>query len=467
MVNDALKPKKRRIKHNWVPRTHQKAALKAFNRGLRRQIHIWHRRAGKDDFGLNLARIESQRTPGNYWHLFPLQTQAKKAIWEGLDGDGRRMIDHIFPEALRVSTLQAEMMIKFKNGSTWQMAGSDRYNSLVGSNVRGVVFSEWALCNPVAWDYIRPILRENHGWVMFITTYRGKNHAYQMYENLKNNPEWFCSNLTVLDTTRSDGTPILSPEDIQADRDEGMSEAMIQQEYYNCPEASHAGAYYSRQMFELNASKRRGAFGFNPQLPLFAAFDRSTASVVACVLMQPDGNMHNVVGSQVFDNMTIQESFVELRELYPFANKISKAIMPPSANIESLSVPGVEFELCPSEPLIEGIDIVRNYLPLTRIDVQIQPWAEEGNNIDLINSLQGYRAETDPHHTEMFKRLPEFVPEIHLANAFLNYCVFADRGGTDDDWSPALDYTLHDRGPGMQQGAQMTASRGYKRGAQA
>ncbi len=463
MPNNELTPENPELTHEWVPRPHQNDALTEFNGGLRRQLHIWHRRAGKDDFGLNLARIESQRIPGNYWHLFPLQTQAKKAIWDGLDGEGRRIIDHIFPMELRDSTLKNDMLIKFKNGSTWQMAGSDRYNSLVGSNVRGVVFSEWALCNPVAYDYIRPILRENKGWVIFITTYRGKNHAYQMYENLKNNPDWFCSNLTVLDTVRQDGTPILTQADIQKDRDEGMSESMIQQEYYNCPEAAHAGAYYSRQMYDLNASRRRGAFGFNPTLPLYAAFDRSTASILACVLVQPDGNMHNVVGSIVFENMTVQESFAELRETFPFANKISKAIMPPGASIEHITVAGVEFELAPEEPLIEGIDIVRNYLPLTRIDVQLQSWAEEGNNIDFINSLQGYRAETDRHHVDMFKKLPEFVPEIYLANAFLNYCVFAYRGGADDSWSAALDYTLQDRAAGVQQSQRANDTRGYKR----
>ncbi len=464
MPKAALKPENPELPHEWVPRDHQNDALDAFNGGLRRQLHIWHRRAGKDDFGLNLARIESERVPGNYWHLFPLQTQAKKAIWEGLDGEGRRMIDHIFPLASRESTLQNDMMIKFKSGSTWQMAGSDRYNSLVGSNVRGVVFSEWALCNPVAWDYIRPILRENKGWVVMITTYRGKNHAYQMYENLKNNPDWFCSNLTIRDTRRQDGSPVISEADVQKDRDEGMSESMIQQEYFNSPEASHAGAYYGRQMQDLNDSKRRGAFGFNPKLPLYVAFDRSTASILACVLVQPEGNMHNIVGSKVFDNMTVQQSFSELREIFPFAKNVTKAIMPPGANIDHIAVAGVEFELAPAEPLIEGIDIVRNYLPLTRIDVQIHPFAEEGNNIEFISSLQGYRAETDPHNVEMFKKLPEFVPEIYLANAFLNYCVFADRGGTDNDWSPDMDYTLQDRAPGVEQGQQIiTANRGYRR----
>ena len=173
--------------------------------------------------------------------------------------------------------------------------------------------------------------------------------------------------------------------------------------------------------------------------------------------------MHNIVGSRVFENMTVQQSFSELREVFPFANKISKALMPPGANIDHIAVAGVEFELSPDEPLIEGIDIVRNYLPLTRIDVQIQPWAEEGNNIDFINSLQGYRATGATKDSAMFTRLPEFVPEIFLANAFLNYCVFAHRGGTEDEWSPAIDYTLQDRAPGVQQGQRRTDNRGYKR----
>ena len=466
MPNTELIPENPPIQNVWTPRPHQNEALTKFNEGLRRQLHIWHRRAGKDIFGLNLAANQVPREIGNYWHLFPLEKQARKAIWYGIDSDEQRIIDRVFPLASRTATLKGDMLIEFECGSTWQMAGSDRYNSLVGSNVRGVVFSEWALCDPTSWDYIRPIIRENKGWVVFITTYRGKNHAYLMYENLKNNPDWFCSNLTVLDTFRGDGTPVLSEADIQADRDEGMSESMIQQEYYNNPEASHAGAYYGRAMAELQASKRRGAFGYDPTLPLYAAFGRQTASVLACVLVQPDGNMHNIVGSKTFENMTIPDSLAEIREIFPFGKKIMTAIMPPGDGVYA-NLPGVDFEVAPNESLIESIDIVRNYLALTRIDVQIQPWAEEGNNIDFINAMQGFRAETDPHNEEMFKRLPEFVPEIHLANAFMNYCVFCEYAGTAEDWSPDLDYTLQDRAPGIQQGCRTQDSRGYKRGAQA
>ena len=217
-------------------------------------------------------------------------------------------------------------------------------------------------------------------------------------------------------------------------------------------------------MTELNDSTRRGAFGYDPSLPLFAAFDRATASVLGCVLVQPSGNMHNIVASQTWENTTVGEAFIWLKNFLPFGKNIQKAIMPPTANLDNFKVSGVEFEAAPNQPLIEAIDTVRRYLPLTRIDVQIQKWAEEGNNIELLNSLQGYRADDDPKAPGMYKLTPAFVPEIYLTKAFMNYCLFADSGGIDDEWGPAPDYALQDRAAGIRhQAHRLTDSRGYKR----
>ena len=48
------------------------------------------------------------------------------------------------------------MLIRFKNGSTWQVVGSDNYDRLVGTPPAGIVFSEWALAEPAAWAYFAP-----------------------------------------------------------------------------------------------------------------------------------------------------------------------------------------------------------------------------------------------------------------------------------------------------------------------
>ena len=149
---------------------------------------VWHRRGGKDDVALHWTAVagndvgakESIGRVGNYWHMLPRANQARKAIWDAINPHtGKRRIDEAFPLPLRAATLEHEMMIRFKSGSIWQVVGSDNFNSLVGSPPIGLVFSEWALCDPASWAYLMPIIEENGGWVIFNTTPRGKNHAYR------------------------------------------------------------------------------------------------------------------------------------------------------------------------------------------------------------------------------------------------------------------------------------------------
>ena len=95
--------------------------------------------------------------------MLPTATQGRKVVWEGLDGTGRRLIDQAFPRELRASVRHDRMTMELKCGSVWQVVGSDNYDRLVGANPVGVVFSEWSLTDPRAWDYVRPILAENGG----------------------------------------------------------------------------------------------------------------------------------------------------------------------------------------------------------------------------------------------------------------------------------------------------------------
>ena len=122
---------------------------------------VWHRRSGKDATALNFAACAAHRRVGVYWHMLPTATQARKAVWDAVGADGRKVLDQVFPRVLRRATNVTEMKIEFKCGSIWQLVGSDNYNALVGANPVGVVFSEYSLADPAAWDYVRPILAEN------------------------------------------------------------------------------------------------------------------------------------------------------------------------------------------------------------------------------------------------------------------------------------------------------------------
>jgi hypothetical protein len=139
--------------------------------------------------------------PATYWHMLPESSQARKAIWDAVNPHtGKRRIDEAFPIAIRDTTREQEMMIRFKNGSTWQVMGSDNYDSEVGAPPAGLVFSEWALADPEAWSYLMPIVEENNGWVLWISTPRGENHCKKTYELGITEKSWFSELLTVDDT---------------------------------------------------------------------------------------------------------------------------------------------------------------------------------------------------------------------------------------------------------------------------
>lgn len=232
---------------------HQQAVVDRYKlERMQRFFLAWHRRAGKDVFGLDFARERAHERIAAYWHLFPFHVQARRAIWKGIDSrTGERFIDRAFPESIREHTNDTEMSITFKNGSTWQMLGSDNYDRLVGANPGGVLFSEWALCDPAAWDYVRPILVENKGWAMFITTFRARNHAWRMYETLRSNPNWYVDLRTIDDTCRNDGSPIVTAADVEKEIAEGMSRSLAQQEFYCDPDAANTGTIFGRQYTRL------------------------------------------------------------------------------------------------------------------------------------------------------------------------------------------------------------------------
>lgn len=230
---------------------HQQQAADAFDLGKDRGFLAWHRRAGKDVFGLDFARTKMEERTGTYWHLFPFHVQARRAIWKGIDArDGVRFIDRAFSPALRDASNDTEMSIDWK-GAHWQMLGSDNYDRMVGSNPCGVVFSEWALCDPAAWEYIRPILLENKGWALFITTFRGRNHAWRMFESIKELENWLADLRTVRDTFKHDGTPIISEQDVENEIKQGMDRSLAMQEFYLDPGAANSGAIYNRQYLRL------------------------------------------------------------------------------------------------------------------------------------------------------------------------------------------------------------------------
>jgi phage terminase large subunit len=236
---------------------------------------VWHRRAGKDDVALHWAAVAAHLRAGTYWHMLPEASQARKAVWEAVNPHtGKRRIDEAFPDELREATRENEMFIRFKCGSTWQVIGSDNYNSLVGSPPIGIVFSEWALAKPQSWAYLRPIIAENGGWAAFITTPRGNNHAARMYESLRTDERAFVQKLSARETS------VFSPEQLDAELKAYLAEygpsagqAMFEQEYLCSFDAAVYGAIYPKELRRSREANRIRSVPYVPEKLVYTAWD--------------------------------------------------------------------------------------------------------------------------------------------------------------------------------------------------
>jgi len=293
-----VKPGKTLLLPEWTPRYYQLPLLEYLQDGGTRADVVAHRRWGKDEVALNWAAAAAMNRPGVYWHLLPEAAQGRKAIWDAVNPHtGKRRIDEAFPRHMRVRRHQSEMKLELRNGSVWQVAGSDNFNSLVGSPPVGVVFSEWALAKPDAWTYIRPILAENGGWALFLWTPRGRGHATRAFEARSRDPEWFALKSPATETD------VFTPDQLARERAELIAEtgsaeegaARFASEYLVDFDAAAPGAYYASLLGEAERDRRIGRVPYDPALKVDTAWDLGIDDYTAIWFFQQAGREVRVI----------------------------------------------------------------------------------------------------------------------------------------------------------------------------
>lgn len=396
----------------WHPRDFQTPAWAYLEAGGTRAVEIWHRRAGKDELCLAWAAVAAHKRIGTYWHMLPQQTQARKAIWDAVDSHrGMRRIDLAFPKEIRASTRESDMHITFKNGSTWQVIGSDNYDSLVGTPPVGLVFSEWALCNPYSWAYLRPILRENGGWALFITTARGKNHAYKMYQHAcKPDNDWHAGFVTAEDTD------VFSAQDLEEERSEYVSTygatmglALFNQEYLCSWEAAVPGAYWAEELNQLERDGRLTDVPYNPDLPVITSQDLGMNDHNVTFFWQLFGSQIRMIDVEGQQGEGLQ-GFIKLIKSKPY--NYSQHIGPHDLKVRDWSQGGksrqrvardlgVKLEVAPSLSHQEGVDAFRRLIP--------RLWIDKGKCEGALELLRDYRAKFNVQNATLAKHAEHSV----------------------------------------------------------
>lgn len=464
--NKVVTPEVITLPYRFTPREYQYPVLRYFDEvpNRKRAYLLAHRRTGKDLLAWNILIKESQKRVGTYWHVLPLLNQARKIVWTGSTKDGIPFLDFV-PPPLIASKRDDDMSIRLKNGSLIQLVGADRIDSLIGSNPVGVTLSEFAVMKPSVWDYLSPILNENDGWAMFITTPRGRNHAFDLFKSMVDavnhkGAKYFVQVLTVDDTRKplldgqgepvigKDGrpvmVPIMSPEAIQEQRDLNIPEEIIQQEYYCSFEAGMVGSYYSEAIAKLEKEGRavKDLSIFDPSKPVYTAWDIGFSDSMSIWYFQIDKKKINVIEYDEFVGRSlieccyiVQAQWDKLRDVCGWSDdQVSKTIAlyqhhenynykthfgPHDLDQTDISIGvtrrsvakqhGIKFKLVPRTDVQSGIDLVRRIL--------INVTFELTRTNDGLRALKEYHKEWD-EKTQMYSDKPCHDWSSHGADAF-------------------------------------------------
>mgnify|MGYP003997330637 FL=1 len=387
-----------RIPYDFEPRSYQLPMLREIDNGMKRVFCLWHRRAGKDLCLWNMVIKKAFEEVGLYYYMLPTYTQGKKIIWDGITNDGRKFLDYI-PDVLVEGKNSTEMKIDLKNGSIIQIVGTDKYDSIRGTNPKGVVFSEYAYLNPMAWEVIRPILTINRGWACFNTTPNGKNHSYDMFNMAEESDDWFCERLSILNTN------VLGEEDMELERKEGMSEEMIQQEYYCSFDIGTLGNYYAKQINDAQKENRICAVPHERAVLVDLYLDLGKNDSTTILFVQVIGKEVRVIDSYEANGEEISHYCQELNakdyqygKMYLPHDGFNRRLESNKTIAEQFQEAGFDVKRIPKAEINQGIQQLRKIFP--RI------WFDKTKCKQFIRALENYHKEWD-EKAKVFRQAPK------------------------------------------------------------
>ena len=405
----------------WEPRPYQLSLLKYMSQQKRslRAVVAWHRRAGKDLTCVNITAIKALQRVGTYWYVLPYANQARRIVWNGMTGEGKKFIDY-FPREIVEKKSEQEMRIHLKNGSVIQLMGSDDPDKMVGANPVGVVFSEYSISDPAAWQLINPILAENGGWALFNGTPRGENHFYKLLLRAQSEGSWFSSHLSVKDTKA------IAADEIRKARSELNNEARFQSEYMCSFKTPVEGAYYGAQINKAYKDKRVvETIAVDPLLPVHTAWDLGMDDATTIWFLQLFKSEVRIVNyyensgeglphyARHLHTWASQKDVTYGKHYAPHDIKV-RELGTGKSRLETARGLGLKFTTVKKLSIIDGIEAVRNLLN--------RCWFSKNDCYAGIEALKGYHKEFDSSRG-VFRKTPVHDKNSHGADAFRTLAV--------------------------------------------
>jgi hypothetical protein len=127
------------------------------------------------------------KDPGLYWYISPSYRQSKQIAWALLKKLLRNDEMWVYNEQ--------ELKASHPVGLVIELKGADNEDSLRGAGIKGLVMDECAFIKANVWpEILRPMLADSQGWAIFISTPKGRNWFFDIYQRGldETQEDWGC-----------------------------------------------------------------------------------------------------------------------------------------------------------------------------------------------------------------------------------------------------------------------------------
>lgn len=367
-------PKTVEIPHNFKQRDYQIPFwLRVQDEPIKRAVTVWHRRSGKDKTMLNAVLMQMLRRVGVYYYVFPEFNQGRKALWDNIDSQGFKTMNHI-PLEIRKRTDQQQMLIEIANGSILQVIGASDIDRIVGTNPVGIIFSEYSLMSPAVIGYLLPIVNENNGFMWFNFTPRGDNHARTLWEQAQRNDDWFSQMVTVEDSK------VFNQAELDEIKQEYVAlygdEKLYNQEMLCSFDEAVQGSYYGDLLKQAELGGRIGAsVPYRPEMPVNTYWDLGIGDATAIWFAQFDGSKVNLIDYMEANNKGLDHYVKALQnKAYIYGDHYAphdikiREYGSGLSRIETARGLGINFKITPKLSIEDGINAARILLARSYFD---------------------------------------------------------------------------------------------------
>ncbi len=334
--------------------------------------------------------------------MAPYFSQAKSVAWDYL----RRYSEPLWSGKPNESELRVDLV----NGARIRLYGADNPDALRGVALDGVVMDEVADMRPRVWgEVIRPALSDRLGWATFIGTPRGRNSFFDIWQAAQGQQDWYAVML------KASSTDIILASELESARQQ-MSEDQYAQEYECSFEAAIQGAYYGKDILELETAGRCAHVAVEKFAPVHTAWDLGIGDSTAIWFAQQVGREVRIVdyyeasgvGLDHYAKVLQAKGYLWGEHIVPHDAAV-RELGSGKSRIETLAALGIKVRLAPKLAVDDGINAVRMLLP--------RCWFDKTRAGDGLELLKQYRRAWNEER-KTFEPRPLHDHTSHAADAF-------------------------------------------------